>query len=170
MNDATDIKQLTQSAEQTWNNLYHKPDINDYGLLTHSDGSETVGRGTNVFVWFESKQAMEDFIVTTLPFSPSGPEDSDPLAVQAEIKTLIEQAEAGKLEQLELRTQINHALTNYSQINWWGTLRDLLYADHPCSKKIRRDFRHSHTDSLRDDPVADDEMDKFIEYLSSSTI
>jgi hypothetical protein len=57
---------------------------------------------------------------------------------------------------------INDLATHYFQIEWWGRREDFLNGDEEFPKWLRCGWRGSEDTS----PIADDELEKFFEYLS----
>lgn len=72
------------------------------------------------------------------------------------------------------RRRLNQILEGYSQIEWWGTFRDLRSGTHEYARKVRNDFRESNEETNEGEGIAGtaasirgDEVDDFKGFLST---
>jgi hypothetical protein len=147
------------------------PRVGDWGLFAYSDALPTVGGGAGLFHWFETKAQLLDFVKRHLTFASPGHADIDPGRVAFEAEELVNAMGADPdAEQMEMtRLVLNRALRTFTQIEWWGSLDDLLDGDHPYAKRVRAWFRHAEdeTDCHPEQPIAIAELLDFLGSLQN---
>jgi len=65
----------------------------------------------------------------------------------------------------EARVELNNVVKDEFVIDWWGTFDDLATGDSEFAKNARIDFRGQDVDE--DDPLKDEELDPFVEFLTT---
>ena len=156
---------FTHAAERT-------PSPQDWGFYAYGDAPSAIGGGVGAFCWFGTQVEMLEFIAEHLAFVSPGPTDSDSEAVAFRVRSIISQAHEAPPE--ELRTNLNEALRQYSQIDWWGQMQELLTGDTGFANRVRQSWQESILDNadqyaLVSDavlPVLPDQMTEFCVFLS----
>jgi hypothetical protein len=62
---------------------------------------------------------------------------------------------------------LNKVLKTCSQLNWIGTVTNLLEGDHPYAVEVRSAFRSDDDEEADGGPIDEDEREEFFEFLAS---
>lgn len=164
-------KSLVSSADEAWAKVTEAVPVDDYwGMFSYGDAPAAMGGGAGAFTWFEDRATMFKFIEEVLPFSPPGPSNIDPHLVMDAVSNVIKDMRNDALRLEKVRGNINEVLKDFSQIEWWGTFRELRSGICPYSQKIINDFRQLVPDDesineISTDPISDNELAEFKDYL-----
>jgi hypothetical protein len=110
---------------------------------------------------------MLDFIATTLPYYPPGQSDLDPDEIAENTSTVVEKLRLGTISDLDGMKELNEVLVTCSQLNWMGTVNDLLAGNHPYALEVRAAFREDDEEETGGGPIGKDEKEDFFEFLES---
>lgn len=159
------------SSADVWAQVMDTVPVDDcWGMFSYGDAPAAIGGGVGVFAWFEDRVSMFKFIEEILPFSPPGPSDIDPRPVMDAVSAVVKDIRDGVLPLEKGRENINEILKGFSQIEWWGTFRELRSGRCPYSQKLINDFRQLVSDDenlnrVSTDPISDNELARFKDYL-----
>lgn len=149
------ILALEEAANERWSDdAMREPKATSWGMYSYGDAPAAIGGGMGAFTWFDSKTALLKFVVEVLPFSPPGPSNSDPLAVEAKVREVLAVVRSGDLDLERGRRKLNVVLRSYSQIDWMGTFKDLKDGNDAYARKLIKQFRRSRELAVGAAPVA----------------
>lgn len=139
----------------------------EWGLLAYGDASPAAGGGVGAFVWLQSREAMLEYVKRHLAFDWPGPSGADPFRVATAVEGLLLGAGTSSDADLEsLRLRLNPALRGFAQIEWWGTLSDLMTGPHPNAARVRAWFRaNSSGADGQEHPITQAEQEAFLAAL-----
>jgi hypothetical protein len=161
-----DIDKLVEQAEQNWQGITHgNPNGKKWGFFSYGDAPPAMGGGVGGFLWFDDRDAMLDFIMTTLPYSPPGQWGIDFLSVASETAAIVEDMKKEVLGDTVGIEQLNKVLRTFSQIEWMGTVDALLNGNHDYANRVRTAFREENDNTSSGSPVDAQERDEFFEYI-----
>ena len=165
MNDQN-VDKLVEQAQQNWQGITHgNPNDKEWGFFSYGDAPAGMGGGMGSFAWFDDRDTMLDFIMTTLPYCPPGPWAADYPLVATETATIVEDMKKGVLSDTAGTEQLNKVLRTFSQIEWMGTVDELLNGNHDYANRVRTAFREENDDLRAGAPIATDEQHDFLEYI-----
>ena len=168
-----DINNLVVSADEAWGKVTGvEPTDERWGMFSYGDAPGALGGGFGVFAWFDDRASLLSFVENVLPFSPRGPGNEDPIPVADAVASIIEDIRRNALSLEQGRQILNKELEGCSQIEWLGTFRELRGGVSPYSRGLIKSFRQNLMDEenfkdVSTDPVADEELDEFKDYLST---
>lgn len=172
VNDLEDVLiRRSDEADQAWEKLSDQDPIPEsWGMFSYGDAPGAIGGGFGAFVWFADRDQLLSFIESVLPFSPPGPCNRDPLAVEASVRAVISAQREGEVSADVAREQLNSVLRGFSQIEWWGTFKDLCGGTDAYAAKVIAAFREDCADegvAARGGSVSRDELEEFKEFLTT---
>lgn len=118
------------------------PEDNDLGMFCRDDTSGA-GGGIGAFYWFNSMDSMLEFIAQVLPYNPPGPSYDNPHLKQQQIGLIADAIRIKAISDHEGFRQINKSLSAYSNIEWWGTFRELAEGNCSFSKTLIHHFEQT---------------------------
>ncbi|WP_348826915.1 hypothetical protein [Halomonas sp. RT37] len=166
-----EINRLVSSADEAWAQVTDAVPIDEnWGMFSYGDAPAALGGGFGAFAWFEDRASMLKFIEEVLPFSPRGPDNRDPLPIMDAVSAVIKDIRNDSLSLEQGREKLNKELEGCSQIEWWGTFRELRGGISPYSRKLINKFRQHLTDDenineISTGPISDNELAEFKDYL-----
>ena len=112
---------------------------------------------------------MLSFIEETLPYYPPGQSKLDPDEIASETAAVVEKLRIGTLTDHDVLPHLNKVLETCSQLDWIGTVTDLLTGDHPYAVHVRQAFRSDDEgeEDAEGGPIEEDEKEEFFEFLES---
>ena len=162
-----DIDKLVEQAEQNWQGITHgNPNGKKWGFFSYGDASPAIGGGVGSFAWFDDRDTMLDFIPTTLPYCPPGQWGADFRLVGTETAAIVEDMKKGVLSDTAGIEQLNKVLRTFSQIEWMGTVDELLNGNHDYANRVRTEFREDNDDPRAGAPIDANEQHEFLEYIN----
>ena len=144
-----------------------KPKPTSWLMFTYGDAPAAIGGGVGCFFCFKSKPEMLAFVDEYITWVAPGPAAADHDAVQLQVHRIVARATKGTSSLPAVRKRLNSALKTFSQIPWWGTLRDLCRNRDKFSIDVRISFRDQHEDvSPRPSrPIGKSELKEFLQFL-----
>jgi hypothetical protein len=112
-----------------------------------------------------SRKALLDHLADHLTYENPGRSDTDPFAIHAAVKGVVETFRKSDESLKNLIQKLNTLLTTYSQITWIGTLRDLKEGDHKYEKELRQEFRESIESNEGTRTIQRSEAAAFLDFL-----
>lgn len=167
------MNSLVVSADEAWGKVTDvEPTDEHWGMFSYGDAPGALGGGFGAFAWFDDRASLLSFVEDVLPFSPRGPGNEDPIPVADAVAAVIEDIRRNALPLEQGRQKLNEELVGCSQIEWWGTFRELRGGVSPYSRELIKSFRQHIMDeeNIKDvsvDPVRDKELDDFKDYIST---
>ena len=143
-----------------------KPRASFFGFFAYGDAPGAIGGGIGMFQWFSSRKALLDHLAEHLTYQSPGRHDTDPFAVQAAVKRIVEKFRKVDAPLKLLISRLNAQLRTYSQITWIGTLADLKAAKGKYERKLRQDFRDSVDSDRGTLSIQRSEAADFLDFLS----
>jgi hypothetical protein len=167
--DDDDLDARVERAEARWSEVSSGPPPDDYkwGFFSYGDAPPAIGGGAGMFTWFPDRAAMLEFIEETLPYYPPGQSNLDADEIAENTAAVVEKIRLGTLSDEDGRLSLNQALTTCSQLEWIGTVTDLLAGDHPYVVRVRKTFRDDEDEDADGGPIEEDEKEEFFEFLCS---
>lgn len=163
-----DLESRIEQAEANWQSVAAgNPGSNTWGFFSYSDGPAAAGGGVGIFTWFPDRNAMLDFMATTLPFSPPGRHDCDPAKVARETSAIVEELKNGSVSNAAGIERLNEVLQTFSQIQWMGTFNELLTGQHLYAVEVRAAFCRKEEGDDSGAPILPDEKEAFCEFLET---
>ena len=120
-----------------------------------------------MFTWFPDRNTMLDFIANTLPYFPPGQSNLDPDEIAENTAAVVDKLRLGTVSDLDGIKELNEVLVTCSQLNWMGTVEDLLTSNHPYAAEVRQAFREDGEEEAEGGPIGKDEKEDFFEFLES---
>jgi len=117
------------------------------------------------FQWFSSFEEMRDAILLGLPKWHFDDEE-ELRKVSETVAAIHDDVKDQEQPSVELLSRINSVIKGTTQLGWWGTFDDLRQGDKEFERDKRGEFRETLEQS-GSTPVADDEVDGFVEFVSS---
>lgn len=157
-----------------------------WGFLYYGDASPAIGGGIFGFSWFPDKGRLLDYLANHLTFLHPGPSRLDPGRVRREAQTHVATYLAGSTSESEFMNNLNHSLRGFTQVEWMGSLEELLSGDSGFGLRWRmkargvfvgEDGRIEEEEKYTADeinqakePVKDSDIPTFVQALSEATI
>lgn len=139
-----------------------QPSGESWGLFAYDDGPGGIGGGVGGFSWFESEQAVIEFIFSFPFLAHSG--ETEEVEIVAEYESirqcLTKSRYSGKLDQATI-DDINKLLMGIEQIKWWGQLRDLTSGMSTFAIELRESF----SDEDKQAEIKEAQLNDFIKFL-----
>ena len=167
--DDDDLDERIERAEVSWQEVSSgaPPDDCQWGFFSYGDAPPAIGGGVGMFTWFPDRASMLEFIEETLPYYPPGQSNLDAEEIAENTAAVVEKIRLGAVSDEEGRKHLNKVLETCSQLEWIGTVTDLLSGDHPYLVKVRRNFRDDEDEDADGGPIDEDEKEEFFEFLES---
>ena len=164
-----DLDSRIEQAEASWQEVSSGPPSDDceWGFFSYGDAPPAIGGGVGMFTWFQDRNSMLDFIADTLPYYPPGQASLDPDEIAENTAAVVEKLRLGTISDLDGIKELNEVLVTCSQINWMGTVTDLLAGNHPYAIEVRQAFREDDEEETEGGPISTDEKEDFFEFLES---
>ena len=121
-------------------------------------GSSHPRDGYRIFEWFETEQALYDQIMFTHPKVYEDIGDNERLLCANKLRGVLEVSSNLSVEKL---VKVNEISKAYCCIEWWGTFEELKNGESDFAKNIRSMMRDNESES----PIAESEIDEFVEHL-----
>lgn len=135
------------------------PRLAAVGMYT---GGSFVLDSVRVFCWFKSHEELAFFLREVQPVSYEFDEEDIP-GYQEEIQPFLNTLKAnGPAE--SLRTQLNEAVSHTYVIDWWGTFDEMKNGRSELARQLIGYFREDENEV---GPIRDEEMDEFLDFLTS---
>jgi len=137
-----------------------------WGLFSWADAPPAIGGGVGAFQWFQGVDQVLDFVTY---LSPAGFATFDDEDEWLELRNSLRQIAAGFADHPKAAIQaFNAELKSLLQIDWIGSLDDLMAGSEPFPVLVRSRFRSDWEDvpaqaSLR--PIEDLEKESFLIFL-----
>jgi hypothetical protein len=169
MTDEDDLDERIERAEASWQEVSSgaPPDDCQWGFFSYGDAPPAIGGGIGMFTWFPDRNSMLEFIEHTLPYNPPGQSDLDPDEIAENTAAVVEKLRLGKISDLDGIKELNEVLVTCSQLEWIGTVNDLLTGNHPYAVHVREAFREDDGEEAEDKHISEDEKEDFFEFLES---
>jgi hypothetical protein len=169
MTDEDDLDDRAERAEASWQEVSSgaPPDDAEWGFFSYGDAPAAIGGGVGMFTWFPDRASMLEFIEETLPYYPPGQSNLDADEIAENTSAVVEKLRLGTLTDEDGRQHLNRVLETCSQLEWIGTVKDLLTSDHSYLDKVRRTFREDEGDDADGGPISEDEREEFFEFLDA---
>ncbi|MFM1800692.1 MAG: hypothetical protein RJA81_44 [Planctomycetota bacterium] len=172
MVDDNTLESLIEKANNNWQMAIQgfPDDLNKsytelWGFFSYGDASPAIGGGGGVFMWFPNRNSMLDFIRDTLPYSPPGLCGLDWDKVASNTKVITDNMKSGVINDIEGIERLNEVLKTFSQIEWLGTVAELLNGNHPYILHVRESFRMQNNENNAQRPIQSEEIDAFRTFL-----
>jgi hypothetical protein len=123
------------------------PRPSTWGFFSYGHAPAAIGGGMGSFLWFPSRTALLDFIAKYLTYLAPGPANEDHEAVANSVSLIVKRLKKKEIDDLSAKRSLNAKLKNYSQIEWIGTLHNLLEGRGDFPRKIRSWFRENESGS-----------------------
>jgi hypothetical protein len=169
MAEDDDLAERVEQAEAIWQEVSNGPpsDDSEWGFFSYGDAPPAIGGGNGMFTWFPDRNTMLDFIANTLPYFPPGQSDLDPDEIAGNTATVVEKLRLGTISDLDGIKKLNEVLVTCSQLNWMGTVEDLLSGNHRYAIQVREAFREDDEEESEGVPISEDEKEDFYEFLEA---
>jgi hypothetical protein len=169
MSEEDDLAERVEQAEASWQEVSNGPPADDckWGFFSYGDAPPAIGGGNGMFTWFPDRNTMLEFIANTLPYFPPGQSDLDPDEIAGNTATVVEKLRLGTISDLDGIIELNEVLVTCSQLNWMGTVENLLTGDHPYAVRVREAFREDDEEAKEGVPISTEEKEDFFEFLES---
>ena len=165
MNDGFNPESMGEAAMVAASRGYDREPIpEDWGFESYGDASPAIGGGVGGFTWFESKQALLDFMARHLVWFSPGPTADDQDAVADEVAKVVEESVAKGRLPGELPDLLNGILKGYSQLRWVGQFSELLESDAQFPREVRSWHRGDEVADAST-AIAPDEVAGFVQAL-----
>ena len=161
-----------EEAEQASRDANERvPNSSTWGMFTFGVPA-AIGGSVGVFLWFETRDDLLEFVAEDLCFAPHGLAGSNAFEVTEKVREVIVRVRTDEMDWEAGRIEVNGILHKFSQIEWWGIFPDLRSAEHPYAAIVVNEFREQQTGepSAADGDVAeigDDELEEFREFIST---
>lgn len=167
--DYDDLDERIERAEASWQevNSGAPPDDAEWGFFSYGDAPAAIGGGVGMFTWFPDRDSMLEFIAETLPYCPPGQSNLDADEIAENTAAVVEKIRLGAVSDEEGRQHLNKVLETCSQLEWIGTVTDLLSADHPYVARVRKTFRDDEDEAADAGEINEDEKEEFFEFLET---
>ena len=167
--DDDDLDERIERAEASWQEVSSgaPPDDAEWGFFSYGDAPPAIGGGVGMFTWFPDRASMLEFIEETLPYYPPGQSNLDAEEIADNTAAVVEKIRLGAVSDEQGRKHLNKVLETCSQLEWIGTVTDLLSGDHPYLVKVRKIFRDDEDEDADGGPIDEDEKEEFFEFLES---
>lgn len=110
------------------------------------------------FEWFETEQALYEQIMFIHPKVYEDIGDNERLLCANKLRDVLEVSNNLSVEKL---VKVNEISKAYCCIEWWGTFEELKNGESDFAKNIRSMMRDNESES----PIAESEIDEFVEHL-----
>lgn len=169
MSEEDDLDERVERAEASWQEVSSgaPPDDCEWGFFSYGDAPPAIGGGVGMFTWFPDRNTMLDFIANTLPYFPPGQSNLDPDEIAENTAAVVDKLRLGTVSDLDGIKKLNEVLVTCSQLNWMGTVEDLLTGNHPYAAEVRQAFREDSEEEAEGGPIGKDEKEDFFEFLES---
>lgn len=139
----------------------HWPERSDWGCLLTSDRHPAMGGGLGAYFWLSSRDEVLHFIRDVeLPLLCLHDTHWEPALADAQ--RAVERALADDLSMDDARREINRLFESYEQIEWWGSMKELLTGEGEFAQGERIAFHDDESPA----GLTSDEEDDFYEFLS----
>ena len=164
-----DLEERIERAEASWQEVSSgaPPEDCEWGFFSYGDAPPAIGGGVGMFTWFPDRNSMLEFIEHTLPYNPPGQSDLDPDEIAENTAAVAEKLRLGTLGDLDGLKELNEVLVTCSQLDWMGTVDDLLSGNHPYAVHVRQAFRDDEDEEAEGGPTKEDEKEEFFEFLET---
>lgn len=164
-----DLEDRVEQAEASWQEVSSgpPPDDAEWGFFSYGDAPPAIGGGIGMFTWFPDRNSMLDFIASTLPYYPPGQSNLNPDDISENTAAVVKKLRLGTISDLDGIKELNEALVTCSQLNWIGTVENLLKGDHPYTFDVRQAFRDDGEEEAEGAPISEDEKEDFFEFLET---
>jgi hypothetical protein len=169
MTDEDDLDERVERAEASWQEVSSgsPPDDCEWGFFSYGDAPPAIGGGVGMFTWFPERASMLAFIEETLPYYPPGQSNLDADEIAENASAVVEKLRLGTLTDEEGRQHLNKVLETCSQLEWIGTVTELITGDHPYLARVRKTFRADEDEDADGGPIDEDEKEEFFEFLDT---
>jgi hypothetical protein len=169
MTDEDDLDDRAERAEASWQEVSSgaPPDDAEWGFFSYGDAPAAIGGGVGMFTWFPDRASMLEFIEETLPYYPPGQSNLDADEIAENASAVVEKLRLGTLTDEDGRQHLNKVLETCSQLNWIGTVENLLSGNHPYVVQVREAFREDDEEESEGVPISEDEKEDFYEFLET---
>ena len=107
------------------------------GVFSYSDAPAAAGGGNGIFLWFKNWRELYQFLANYLIAMSPGPISEDHNPVYEKTWNILCNLAEGKIQREDAIQQINQAAKSYSQIEWWGTFKELYEGTGEFETKVR---------------------------------
>jgi hypothetical protein len=80
---------------------------------------------------------------------------------------IVQQMRTGALSDQDAILRLNKVLETCSQLQWIGTVRDLLSGDHAYAAEVRASFRDDADEAAGSHSIAENEKEDFFVFLDA---
>jgi hypothetical protein len=169
MTSDDDLHERIERAEASWQEVSSgaPPEDSEWGFFSYGDAPPAIGGGVGMFTWFPDRNSMLEFIEHTLPYNPPGQSDLDPNEIAENTAAVVEKLRLGTIGDLDGLKELNEVLVTCSQLDWMGTVDDLLSGNHPYAVHVRQAFRGDEEEEAEGGPIEEDEKEEFFEFLET---
>lgn len=163
----TEYELREQAAREAGNKANARtPKKSDRGLFAYGDASPGLDCGMGAFLWFTSEKALVRFLRDHITFFSPGPSGRDRPKTAKRVEATVDRFRAAGKPAKAMKRHLNPMLKGHVQIEWIGTLDDLLDGNTPYTRTLRRTFRGEKTREAAK-PITPREQKDFIAFLST---
>ena len=151
------------------------PRPENWAFFSYDDGPVICGGGMGALLWFDDADVLWGFLGNHFAWCAPGAGPAE----AADVRGIIDGFQAAEADPEETRAALNAALAGYVQVEWWGTLEELIGGDTAFGRRVRDSWRvntrPSHApgdedgmdadDEERGDPVPTEDVQAFVAYL-----
>jgi hypothetical protein len=161
--DTSEYRQ-NRFIEITNNELGISTDQNSRGMCIHFD-ARIPSAGGNHFLWFPDENLFFE-LARLLSYAYVSP-NIDNETAWVETNRIIDQLESGKMDLLDAQIEMNNALEHIVQIDWWGTLGELISSKDEFPSNIRAGFWESRNASEEEVtyPIPEERLEEFADWI-----
>ena len=157
-----------EEALDAWSDANgYRPVPASWGFFTRGDRGGPWNFGGNGFTWFSTQKKMVPFFWEIVPPAMVEVEPEAIQTIMDSIKNHVDEFNEAKLTLEQFREKLNDNLSGWVQIDWIGTLTDLMTGDHPYAKEVREGFhqRQADDDTVQNSSaIKPEEKKAFLEF------
>ncbi len=139
------------------------PNPSSWGLYQYNDLAPAMcAGGTGSFLWFKTRERMLEFVSRYQPYLVGGADEREEMDELARsVAGIVAKLRNEKIGDKAGLKKINEVLKGWSQIEWWGTLQDLMDGKGPFPRKIRKFYRGQIGEPENSKPIPASERKAF---------
>jgi hypothetical protein len=154
------------AAELAWQ---RRPRRGDWGVESYADTHPAFGGGFGGFLWFESRDALLNFVVEGFVEHHAGRDHRAFEALSNASADVVGRLREGAISLEQAFALLNEALPGVAQLRWWGPLDDLLTGGGAFPRDVRAWSRgHAGREaptSTEEAPIAEGELEAFLDAI-----
>jgi hypothetical protein len=146
-----------------------RPNRGDWGVESYAETHPAFGGGFGGFLWFESRDALLDFVVEGFVEHHAGRDHRGFETLSKVSADVVRRVRGGALSLEQALALLNEALRGVAQLRWWGPLDDLLTGEGAFPRDVRAWSReHAGREaptSTEEGPIAEGELEAFLDAI-----